>query len=124
MAKGLNRVELYGFLGADPELRMTGSGMAVLKMRLATTEYGGKDKQEHTEWHSCTVFGKQADGLSKILRKGQGLIVLGKLRTNSWEDKDGNKRYRTEVICDDVIVTGKGGREQSEQDEPEDDLPF
>lgn len=112
MAEGLNRAILLGNLGADPELRMTGGGTAVLKLRLATTEsYLDKDKQrqERTEWHSVVVWGKRAEGLGKILSKGDRILVEGGLRTSSYDDKDGNKRYKTEIVATNVVLSG-GGR--------------
>ncbi len=107
---GLNRCMLLGNLGADPELRMTGGGQAVLRLRLATTEsYLDKDKarQERTEWHTVVVWGKRAEGLGRILGKGDRLFIEGGLRTSSWDDKDGNKRYKTEVIAREIILNGK-----------------
>ena len=137
---GLNRVMLLGNLGADPELRMTSGGQAVLKLRLATTEsYLDKKRtrQERTEWHSVVVWGKRAEGLGKIVRKGDRLFIEGGLRTSSYE-KDGEKRYRTEVVASNVILSGsKGGSRaapQSDDAEPlavgpgdgsyDDDIPF
>ena len=100
----MNRVILSGRLGADPDMR--GS---VLKLRMATNERR-KDQSgnwsDHTEWHSVVVFGKRAEALSRLLSKGSRILVEGKLRTSSW-DKDGEKRYRTEVIADDVELDGK-----------------
>lgn len=112
MAEGLNRVMLLGNLGADPELRMTPSGQAVLKLRLATSESyldRNRVRQERTEWHSVVVWGKRAEALSKILTKGTRLFVEGGLRTSSYDDKDGNKRYRTEIVASNVILGGGGG---------------
>ena len=112
MAEGLNRVMLLGNLGADPELRMTSGGQAVLKLRLATSESyldRNKVRQERTEWHSVVVWGKRAEGLAKILSKGSRLFVEGGLRTSSYDDKDGNKRYRTEVVANNIILSGGGG---------------
>jgi single-strand DNA-binding protein len=112
MAEGLNRVMLLGNLGADPELRMTPSGQAVLKLRLATSETyldRNRVRQERTEWHSVVVWGKRAEALSKILSKGSRLFVEGGLRTSSYDDKDGNKRYRTEVVASNIILSGGGG---------------
>jgi single-strand DNA-binding protein len=115
MSEGYNRVMLLGNLGADPELRMGASGTAVLKLRLATTEtYLDKSntRQEKTEWHSVTVFGKRAEGLSKILNKGSRIFIEGKLSTSTYE-KDGEKRYRTEIIAQGVYLAG-GGRSEGQ----------
>lgn len=111
MADGLNRVMLLGNLGADPELRMTGGGQAVLKLRLATSEsYLDKNRvrQERTEWHSVVVWGKRGEALSKFLTKGTRLFIEGGLRTSSYE-VEGQKRYRTEIVASEVILAGRGG---------------
>ncbi|HEV8245376.1 MAG TPA: single-stranded DNA-binding protein [Polyangiaceae bacterium] len=113
MADGLNRVMLLGNLGADPELRMTPSGQAVLKLRLATSESyldRNKVRQEKTEWHNVVIWGKRAEGLAKILSKGSRLFIEGGLRTSSYDDRDGNKRYRTEVVANNIILAGSAGR--------------
>ncbi len=113
MSEGLNKVILLGNLGADPELRMTNGGQAVLKLRLATSEtYLDKNKvrQERTEWHSVVIWGARAEGLAKILSKGSRLLVEGGLRTTSYDDKDGNKRYKTEVNATNIILSGGGDR--------------
>ena len=113
MAEGLNRVLLLGNLGADPELKMTSGGTAVLKMRLATTETyldRSKVRQERTEWHNVVIWGKRAEALGKFLTKGSRLFVEGGLRTSSYEDRDGNKRYKTEIVANNVILAGSGGR--------------
>jgi len=112
MAEGLNRVILLGNLGADPELRMTGGGTAVLKLRLATSESyldRNKQRQERTEWHRVVVWGRRAEGLGKVLGKGDRILVEGSLRTSSYDDKEGNKRYTTEVIANNIVLSG-GGR--------------
>jgi single-strand DNA-binding protein len=112
MADGLNRVMLLGNLGADPELRMTNGGQAVLKLRLATSETyldRNKVRQERTEWHSVVVWGKRAEALAKFLAKGSRIFIEGGLRTSSYDDKDGNKRYKTEIVAQNIILSGGGG---------------
>jgi single-strand DNA-binding protein len=112
MAEGLNRVMLLGNLGADPELRMTSGGQAVLKLRLATSETyldKNRQRQERTEWHNVVIWGKRAEALAKILTKGTRIFVEGGLRTSSYEDRDGNKRYRTEVVSSNILLQGSGG---------------
>jgi len=114
MADGLNRVMLLGNLGADPELRMTSGGQAVLKLRLATSETyldRNKVRQERTEWHSVVVWGKRGEALAKILAKGSRIFVEGGLRTSSYDDKEGHKRYKTEVVANEIILAGgaRGG---------------
>jgi single-strand DNA-binding protein len=118
MAEGLNKVMLLGNLGADPELRMTQGGQAILKLRLATTEsYLDKSntRQERTEWHSVTVWGKRGEALSRILSKGSNIFIEGSLRTSSYE-KDGEKRYRTEIVANNILLTGgrRGGADASD----------
>ncbi len=110
MAEGLNRVMLLGNLGADPELKVTQGGQALLKLRLATTEtYLDKNntRQERTEWHSVTMWGKRGEALAKFLTKGERIFVEGRLQTSSYE-KDGEKRYRTEIIATNLILGGRG----------------
>ncbi len=110
MAEGLNKVMLLGNLGADPELKMTQGGQAVLKLRLATTEtYLDKNqtRQERTEWHSVTMWGKRGEALSKFLTKGERIFVEGSLRTSSYE-KNGEKRYSTEINATNIILAGRG----------------
>jgi single-strand DNA-binding protein len=110
MAEGLNKVMLLGNLGADPELKMTQSGQAVLKLRLATTEtYLDKNqtRQERTEWHSVTMWGKRGEALAKFLQKGERIFVEGSLRTSSYE-KNGEKRYSTEINATNIILGGRG----------------
>src|SRR5262249_22136652 len=112
MADGLNRVMLLGNLGAEPELRMTGGGQAVLRRRLARTETyldRNKARQERTEWHSVVVWGKRAEALAKILGKGSRIFAEGGLRTSNYEDRDGNKRYRTEIVATNILLLGRGG---------------
>jgi len=115
MAEGLNRVMLLGNLGADPELRVTPGGQAVLKLRLATNEtYLDRNnvRQERTEWHRVTVWGRRAEALGKILSKGDQLLVEGRLQTSSYE-KNGEKRYSTEVVAINIVLPGGRGRGES-----------
>jgi single-strand DNA-binding protein len=110
MAEGLNRVMLLGNLGADPELRVTPGGQAVLKLRLATNEsYLDRNnvRQERTEWHRVTVWGRRAEALGKILQKGDALFIEGRLQTSSYE-KNGEKRYSTEVVANNIVLPGRG----------------
>src|SRR6185295_7513166 len=110
MAEGLNKVLLLGNLGADPELKVTQGGQAILKLRLATTESyldRNNTRQERTEWHSVTLWGKRGEALAKFLQKGERIFVEGRIQTSSYE-KDGEKRYRTEVVANNIILAGRG----------------
>jgi single-strand DNA-binding protein len=112
MARGVNKVILIGNLGQDPELRHTGAGTAVANMSMATNEsYTDRDgnKVDKTEWHRLVVWGNLAEICNKYLSKGSQLYAEGKLQTRSWEDRDGNTRYTTEVKVEDVTFLGEGG---------------
>lgn len=118
MAEGLNRVNLLGNLGQDPELRFTQGGQAVLNIRLATTEsYLDRDKQrkERTDWHTVTIWGRRGEALSKILSKGSRIFVEGSIRNSSYEGRDGQKRYKTEISAKNIILCGGGGPRQETQ---------
>lgn len=109
MADGINLVIVSGNIGADPELRqLAQAGSCVLNIRLATTKRikSGDDWKDQTEWHSVEAWGKRADALHKILKKGMHLTVQGSLKTRSYEDKDGVKRYKT-TIAGDVFTFGR-----------------
>lgn len=127
MAEGLNRVMLFGNLGADPELRQTAGGQSVLKLRLATNESWldkNRVRQERTEWHSVVVWGKRAEALAKFLEKGSSVFVEGSLRTSSYEDREGVKRYRTEIVASNLLLGGRGGGgSRSRDDAPPDEAP-
>src|SRR3954452_22169926 len=113
MAEGLNRVMLLGNLGADPDLRFTQSGQAVLNLRIATTEsYLDKNKvrQERTDWHNVVLWGKRGEALAKFLTKGSTVFIEGGLRTSTYDDKEGKKRYKTEVVATNLILAGGRGR--------------
>lgn len=105
MARGVNKVILIGNLGQDPELRYTGSGTAVCNMRLATTDtYTNRDGEEvqNTEWHNVVAWGRLGEVCNEYLDKGSQVYFEGKLQTRSWEDRDGNTRYTTEVKALDM----------------------
>lgn len=113
MAGGVNKVILIGHLGADPDMRYTPSGAGVCELRLATSE-SWKDKngqrQERTEWHRIVVWGKTAEICAKYLAKGRQVFIEGRIQTRSYDDKEGQKRYITEIIANDVQFLS-GGRE-------------
>lgn len=121
MSKGMNRVTLFGNLGADPELRKTPTGVSVLKVRMATTRsWLSKEgvREEDTQWHHVAIFGNRGEGLARILRKGSYLLVEGRLHTSSYE-KDGSRRYRTEIHAEDVVLGGRGGHRPDAADDHE-----
>jgi single-strand DNA-binding protein len=110
MARGVNKVILVGNLGADPETRSMPSGMTVTNIRIATSE-SWKDKasgaqQERTEWHSVALFGRLGEIAAEYLRKGSQVFLEGKLRTRKWQDKQGNDRFTTEIIADNMQMLG------------------
>ncbi|MCH7679936.1 single-stranded DNA-binding protein [candidate division KSB1 bacterium] len=132
MASGkasVNKVILIGNLGADPELKYTPNGAAVANLSLATIDTwkdNDGNKQERTEWHRVIVWKKLAEITAEYLKKGSKVYFEGRLQTRSWEDKDGVKRYTTEVVADNMVMLGQ--KEQSaeldeqlldEQQEPE-----
>lgn len=152
MARGINKVILVGNLGQDPELRYTGSGTAVCNLRLATNEsYKDSSGQlvEKTEWHSVVAWSRLAEICGEYLKKGSLVYFEGSLQTRSWDDKDGNTRYTTEVKAREMMMldskgSGGGGGDfdqrsggetnydqrkpqpQTQDDSfaPDDDLPF
>ena len=119
---GHNRVQLMGNI-AEPELRHTKSGTAVLGIRMATTEvYFNKEreKQETTEWHNVVIWGKRAEALAKILSKGSQLFIEGSLRTRKWETNEGDTRYTTEVHAREIVLCGRRpGSSNADEDTPE-----
>lgn len=115
----VNKVFLVGNLGADPELRQTSGGQAVCNFTMATS-FRTKE-EEKTEWHSIVVWGNQAEGVSKYLGKGSKVHVEGRLQTRSYDDKEGVKRYKTEIVADRVTFLDKKGDGSSKG---EDEIPF
>jgi single-strand DNA-binding protein len=114
MARGVNKVILIGHLGADPETRAMPSGSSVANLRIATTE-SWRDKQsgeqqERTEWHRVALFGRLAEIAGEYLRKGSQVYIEGSLRTRKWQDKQGNERYSTEIVGNEMqMLGGRGG---------------
>jgi single-strand DNA-binding protein len=114
MARGINKVILIGNLGADPETRAMPSGTTVANLRIATSE-SWRDKQtgeqqERTEWHRVALFGRLAEIAGEYLRKGSQVYIEGSLRTRKWQDKQGNERYSTEIVGNELqMLGGRGG---------------
>jgi single-strand DNA-binding protein len=148
MARGVNKVILVGNLGKDPEVRYMPSGSAAANVALATSE-SWKDKQtgeqkERTEWHNIVFFGRLAEIAGEYLKKGSQIYVEGSLRTRKWQDKNGNDRYTTEIVANEMQMLGSrggggggggGGYQQESESAPassssgagmdfDDDIPF
>ena len=136
----INKAILVGRLGADPEVKYTPDGLMITNFRLATDEQR-KDKSgervRQTEWHRIVTFGKLAEICQNYLVKGKLVYIEGRIRTNSWEDKDGNKRYSTDIIASDMrMLDTKGASRGTDmvndnappysgpEPIPEDDVPF
>jgi single-strand DNA-binding protein len=112
----VNKVLLVGNLGKDPELRYTASGTAVANFSLATTErYKDREgqSQEKTEWHNIVAWRQLAEKCGKYLQKGKQVYIEGRIQTRSYDDKDGNKRYVTEIVADQMRMLGRAGDENS-----------
>lgn len=135
----INKVILIGNLGADPEVRYTAAGKAVATFRIATSEqWVGKDgeKGERTEWHRIVAWGRLGEICGEYLHKGKPVYIEGKIQTRAWEDRDGNKRYTTEIVAQTMQMlgpAGKAGRVEDPDDRfpvdepitiPDDDIPF
>ena len=113
--QGYNRVIFGGNLGADPELKYTQSGQAVLRLRVASNDsYVDKNGEKHdrTEWATAVIWGKRGEALNKLLKKGSPVLLEGKLQSRSWEADDGSKRYATEINVSDVKLLGDSGKSQ------------
>jgi len=106
---GINKVILIGHLGKDPEMRTLDGGVSVTSFPLATSEIFNKDGQkvEQTEWHNIVMWRGMADVAGKFLQKGKLVYIEGKLRTRSFEDKEGIKKYTTEIIADNFTMLGR-----------------
>jgi len=128
--QGVNQVEIIGYLSADPDIHQTATGKFVANFTIPTSrKWGEKDV---TEWHKIVAWGKVAEVVSRYLKKGSLIRVEGFLSTNAWEDKNGAKHYKTEIIANQITMLGNrqssgGAAKQSEEDAPphsDGDLPF
>jgi single-strand DNA-binding protein len=120
MARGVNKVILVGHLGRDPEVRYAPSGQAIANVTIATSD-SWKDKntgekQERTEWHRVVFFSRLAEIVGEYLKKGSQVYIEGRLQTRKWQDKDGNDRYTTEIVANEMQMLGsrQGGGAPSE----------
>ena len=133
MAKTINRVELLGRVGADPEMKYTASGVAVTQLRLAT-DRARRNGEDATDWHTVVVWDRLAEAVAQYVLKGQRIYVAGRLVQNSWEADDGQRRYRTEVHAQEVVFldSSRNGNGNGNGDyantganaQTDDDLPF
>ena len=129
----VNKVFLLGNIGQPPEIRYTPDGSPVASMSLATSTYSGKgdNKKEYTEWHNCVAFNEAARFIEQYIHKGSKVHIEGSLRTNKWEDKDGNKRSKVEVVVGRITALNKVEGEKTEKpqspptfDDLDDDIPY
>lgn len=113
MARGINKAIIVGNLGQDPETRYTANGAAITNISVATSEsWNDKqtgEKQERTEWHRITFFGRLAEVAGEFLTKGSQVYIEGRIQTDKWEDKDGNDRYTTKIIASEMQMLGSKG---------------
>ncbi len=113
MSRGVNKVILVGNLGADPELRQTKSGSSVCNMRIVTNDWRRDnvthERVETSEWHNIVLFKRLAEVAANYLKKGSQVYIEGKLRTRKWQDQEGNNRYSTEVIAEEMQMLGRSG---------------
>ena len=125
MARSINHVTLLGRVGADPELRSTKSGTAVVQLRLATDRYSKSNETTETDWHSVVVWGKTAEAVARYVAKGDRVHVTGRLQQHSWQTDPGERRSRTEVHASEVIFLDSRNDRSSRDDREEGgDSPF
>ncbi len=122
MSRGINKVILIGNLGNDPDVRYTAGGAAVTNISLATTaswrDKESGEQQDRTEWHRIVFFGRLAEIVGEYLRKGSQVYVEGRLQTRKWQDKEGNDRYSTEIVANEMQMLGSRGGAVPEPDLP------
>jgi single-strand DNA-binding protein len=118
---GVNKVILVGHLGANPEVRYTAGGQPVANFRIATTERWvnkNGEKTEQTEWHRVVAWGKLAEICGQYLQKGKQVYIEGKIRTRQWQDQQGQKRFSTEVVAQQMVMLGRAGDRTEMMEEP------
>lgn len=126
MSKGLNKVQLIGNAGRDPETTYTTSGTSITKFSIATNERRKKGEayEDVTEWHNVVLFGKTGEVADKYVKKGDKVYIEGRIQTQSWDDKTtGQKKYKTEIIGNELILLGGATASSTAKDEPE-EAPF
>ncbi len=123
MARTINKVELLGRVGTDPEMKYTPNGTAVTNLRLATDRYR-RDAEDATDWHTVIVWGKTAEAVNQYVTKGQRVYVAGRLVQNTWEGDDGQRRHRTEVHTQEVVFLDSNGNGNGAGDDGGEDSPF
>jgi len=122
----LNKAMIIGNLGKDPDVRTTSGGQTVCELSIATNEsYTDKNgqQQDRTEWHRIIVWGRQAELCGEYLKKGRSVFVEGKIQTRKWQDKDGNNRYTTEIVANQVTFLDSGNRGQRPPPPGDEDAP-
>ena len=123
MARTINKVELLGRVGTDPEMKYTPNGTAVTNLRLATDRYR-RDGEDTADWHNIVVWGKTGEAVNQYVQKGQRIYVAGRLVQNSWDGDDGQRRHRTEVHTQEVVFLDSNGNGNGASDDGEEDSPF
>lgn len=116
----MNQITILGRIGNEAEAKQTTGGQTVTQLSVATNDYVGKDKEDEVNWHRCVFWGKQAEAVAKYTKKGDPVLVQGRVRYRSYEDKEGNTKYVTEIIASKVEFLGK--KESTNQ--PEDEVPY
>ena len=124
MKTGINKATLIGYVARDPESIETRSGSTIAKTAVATSTYAGKDRDNRTDFHNIVCFGQTASFLSSYVGKGDEVYVEGEIQNSSYEDKDGNKRYKTEIVVKDLKIVGKAKGRDEQKAQEEDDVPF
>jgi len=137
MSRTLNKVMLIGNVGKDPDVNFTPSGVKVAQFRMATSE-SWKDKdgaiQEHTDWHTVVAWRGLADIVERLIHRGSRIYVEGKIQTRTYDDKEGQKRYVTEIVADNILLldakradgltNGEAAHSEAHPDDKTDDIPF